>query len=228
MKSSHPQRRGPLIPKSVTLLYLVFEFSFLFIIIPILLYVFRRGFAAYVIPVLLLLAGFCLTLLLFDPSFDRKFLINVNHFWPHFQKTVIHFIPWAAALAIAWGFYRPAQLFNIPGHSITLWLIVMIVYPLLSAYPQEIIFRTFLFHRYRCLFPNESMCIVVSSLTFALAHLFLANWIAPTLTVIGGFIFASTYSRTSSTLQASLVHSLWGNFIITIGMGLYFYGGSIS
>ena len=30
----------------------------------------------------------------------------------------------------------------------------MIFYPLVSVYPQEIIFRSFFFHRYRDLFPR--------------------------------------------------------------------------
>jgi DNA-binding transcriptional LysR family regulator len=40
----------------------------------------------------------------------------------------------------------------------------MLFYPLLSAYPQEIIFRTFIFHRYQPLFPNSSMEFVASTL----------------------------------------------------------------
>jgi membrane protease YdiL (CAAX protease family) len=103
----------------------------------------------------------------------------------------------------------------------------MILYPLLSVYPQELIFRPFLFHRYRDLFPEQWMMVLVSGLTFGLAHIFFENWIAPILSVIGGLLFARTYQKSNSTLQAALEHGLWGDLIFTIGLGWYFYGGSI-
>jgi membrane protease YdiL (CAAX protease family) len=103
----------------------------------------------------------------------------------------------------------------------------MILYPLLSVYPQELIFRTFFFHRYRQIFRQSWVLILASGLSFGLAHLFFANWIAPTLTLLGGLQFARTYDRTNSTLQAAIEHGLWGDLIFTIGLGWYFYGGSI-
>ena len=68
----------------------------------------------------------------------------------------------------------------------------------------------------------------MSGFCFGLAHLFFANWIAPVLTALGGVIFARTYSRSGSTMLVSVEHSLWGNFIFTIGLGWYFYAGAIS
>ena len=107
------------------------------------------------------------------------------------------------------------------------WMVVMIAYPLLSVYPQEILFRTFFFHRYRPILGSRHGAILWSAFVFGLAHLFFANWIAPTLTALGGYLFARTYTRSGSTLAAVIEHALWGDFLFTIGLGWYFYGGSI-
>jgi membrane protease YdiL (CAAX protease family) len=74
---------------------------------------------------------------------------------------------------------------------------------------------------------NRNTRIVVSALAFGLAHLFFANWLAPSLSALGGFLIAATYAGTASTLQANIVHGLWGNLVFTIGMGRFFYGGAI-
>ena len=132
------------------------------------------------------------------------------------------------ALAVACAVFRPNLLFAFPRNNTFIWLMVMLLYPLLSVYPQEVIYRVFFFHRYRRLFRNDATRFVISGLCFGLAHLFFANWIAPALTTLGGLIFARTYARTGSTLLVSLEHSLWGNFIFTIGLGWYFYAGAIA
>ena len=62
---------------------------------------------------------------------------------------------------------------------------------------------------------------------FALAHLVLGNWQAPVLAWCGGLLFAWTYWRTRSLLLVTLEHGLWGNWLFTLGLGRYFYGGHI-
>jgi membrane protease YdiL (CAAX protease family) len=95
------------------------------------------------------------------------------------------------------------------------------------VYPQELIFRTYLFHRYRALFGSDRALVAASAVAFGLAHLFFANWWAPLLSTAGGWLFARTYLRTRSTLQATVEHGLWGDVVFTVGLGWYFYGGSI-
>jgi len=62
---------------------------------------------------------------------------------------------------------------------------------------------------------------------FALAHLFFSNWIAALLSLGGGLLFARTYAHSRSTLLTTVEHGLWGDALFTIGLGWYFYGGSI-
>ena len=47
------------------------------------------------------------------------------------------------------------------------------------------------------------------------------------MTAVGGYLFARTYARSESTLMVSLEHALWGDFLFTVGLGWYFWGGSI-
>jgi len=51
--------------------------------------------------------------------------------------------------------------------------------------------------------------------------------VATLLAAIGGLVFAVIYRRSGSLLQFALEHSLWGAFLFTLGMGVYFYGGSL-
>ena len=47
------------------------------------------------------------------------------------------------------------------------------------------------------------------------------------LTAIGGWFFATTYARTRSLWLASFEHALYGQLVFTVGLGQYFYGGTV-
>lgn len=208
--------------------YLAVEFSALFLALPVVLFVARHRFSRLIIPTLLAVAAMCLLLLLTDRSFDRRRLWDAGHFRDRLATTLAVFVPAALALAVAVAVLRPDLLFALPRSRPLLWLVILCLYPLVSVYPQELIYRTFLFHRYRALFPDAAVMVAVSGLAFGIAHLFFANWIAPVFTTVGGLLFAATYARTGSTLQACIEHGLWGNHMFTVGLGWYFYGGSIT
>src|SRR6516165_6773359 len=50
--------------------------------------------------------------------------------------------------------YAPSAFLNLPRSNPLLWGLVMVLYPLLSVYPQGIIYRAFLFDRYRSLYGS--------------------------------------------------------------------------
>lgn len=208
-------------------IYLALELTALFIVVPILLYVFRQQVGRVVIPGIWLVTLPPLILLLRDRTFHRRRLWNAEELWPRFRQSLILFVPAALFLTIVFALVEPERFLAFPRQNPKLWLVVMLAYPLLSVYPQELIFRPFIFHRYRPLFPRTGAMIAVSGILFGIAHLFFGNWIAPVLSTVGGILFARTYARTGSTLQASLEHALWGDFLFTVGIGWYFYGGSI-
>ncbi|MGD8563152.1 MAG: CPBP family intramembrane metalloprotease [Desulfarculaceae bacterium] len=104
----------------------------------------------------------------------------------------------------------------------------MLLYPLLAAYPQEIIFRGFFFERYQRLFSNDYKMLIVSALSFGLSHAMYGNWLAPVLAALGGILFGYRYLRSGSLALAGLEHGLWGNLLFTSGWGWFFYSGAIS
>lgn len=124
--------------------------------------------------------------------------------------------------------YAPDQFLSFPRERTPLWLLVMCFYPLLSVVPQEIIFRSFFFDRYSALFTTRRAMLLASGLAFAFAHLLFHNWIAPTLCLIGGLMFAGTYARHRSLALVALEHALYGDALFTLGLGRYFYHGSVA
>ncbi|MEM9558173.1 MAG: CPBP family intramembrane glutamic endopeptidase [Acidobacteriota bacterium] len=207
------------------------ELVVVFLAVPLALYAVRHDFGQIIIPTLLVVGGTCLVLLLLDPSFDRRRLwmpARRDASWrADLGRIVRLFVPSALAVALLVAFVAPELLFELPRRRPVLWLVILVAYPLVSVYPQELIFRTFFFHRYRDLFPDHAWLIAASGLSFGLAHVFFGNWLAPLLTLVGGLLFARTYARTRSTALACFEHALWGDFLFTIGLGHFFYGGAI-
>ncbi|GBR19081.1 hypothetical protein AA3271_0383 [Gluconobacter japonicus NBRC 3271] len=69
------------------------------------------------------------------------------------------------------------------------------------------------------------MTIVASAVAFGFAHILFLNWIAVGMTLIGGVLFASDYSRHRSLTLTCFEHSLYGCLIFTVGLGRFFYTG---
>lgn len=203
------------------------EFTLLYVAFPLSLWFARETFGRMIIPSLLVLAVLFTVVLLRDRSFDRRQFGGTRGFARGLRRVLGVLVPSTALLALCTWWLRPDLFLRLPLEQPRLWTMVMLAYPLLSVYPQEIIFRTFLFHRYAPLFASERSLVAASALSFGLAHLFFANWIAPVLSTAGGWLFARTYARSRSTLLASVEHGLWGDVIFTIGLGWYFYGGAI-
>lgn len=210
-----------------TLAYLWAEFYALFVGMPFLLCLVRRHISGLVVPTILVMALLCLVLLLRDSSFDRRRLGHLGPLWPPLRRVLFIFVPSGIALTAAVWFLLPERFLHLPTVNPRLYATVMVFYPLLSVYPQEIIFRAFLFHRYRRLFPGVFSRVTISALAFGLAHVFFSNWIAPLLSTLGGFLFARTYARSGSLAACSVEHGLWGDLLFTIGLGWFFYGGSV-
>ena len=157
---------------------------------------------------------------------DRWQRAAVN--WRNVKPILTYFVMAALFLSVAVLVLTPQSLFNFPLTRPWFWLLIMFAYPLLSVIPQEIIFRVFFIERYKNIFTRRELIIAASGLAFGLAHLIFMNWVAPLLTAIGGMLFALTYTRHRSLALVSLEHALFGDFLFTIGLGFYFYHGSVS
>jgi len=174
------------------------------------------------IPFLLLVVtGVCVALA-FDPSFDRRLLWNAAPLRGEWRRIVLTFAIGAAGLAVFTALLFPERLFDLPRTEPVTWLVLMFAYPLLSVFPQEVVYRTFFYHRYAPILPEQVLRIGLNAAAFGYMHIVYENWIAVVLTTIGGVLLARTYERTRSTLTASFEHALYGCLVFTIGLGEFF------
>lgn len=203
----------------------IMEFAAIFGLGPFLLYWFRFSIAHKIVLIILAAAALSLTYLIKNRSFDRRILWQMDGQAVHLKKVLIFFLAPAAVLLVASYFWAAPHFLAFPRQKPVTWLLVMLLYPLLAAYPQEIFFRSFFFHRYRALFPNPTVMVLVNAVCFGSAHLLYGNWVAPVLSTAGGFLFAYRYIRSESLITVSLEHGLYGNYLFTIGIGWYFYSG---
>ena len=96
---------------------------------------------------------------------------------------------------------------------------VIFFYAFLSVVPQELLYRSYFFERYRKLFKNKKYLLAINIIVFPLAHLMFHNWMVIFVTLIGGIFFTLTYNSSKSLLLTSLEHAIYGNWLFTIGMG---------
>jgi uncharacterized protein len=198
-----------------------------FFIGPAALFFVRHWFAWRITPVVLVLSLFCSACLMRDKGFDRKRLWDLSRLGDHLRGILLTFILPALCMGVfTYVFHRPLFLYFISAEP-WLWLVFILLYPLLACYPQEILFRAFFFHRYQPLFRRKAVMIALSGISFGLAHLFFNNAFAPVLATFGGMLFAYRYARAGSLVASTIEHGLWGVFLFTIGLGWYFYSGSI-
>jgi membrane protease YdiL (CAAX protease family) len=129
-----------------------------------------------------------------------------------------------AGLLVWW--LAPHQAFMLPRRATGLWLAILLLYPLLSALPQELLFRPLFFRRYGALFPGRGAAVVANGLLFGLAHLMFWNWVAVALTVAGGLIFARAYLHGGFPM-AVVLHAVCGGIVFTSGLGTFFYHGAV-
>ncbi|MDX1388111.1 MAG: CPBP family intramembrane glutamic endopeptidase [Acidobacteriota bacterium] len=179
------------------------------------------------IPALWILSGACLAILLGARDFDRRRLWNARRLRVRLLRALLPFLFAAPLLFVMTATVAPEKLFGMIRERPVLWGTLMVLYPVLSVYPQGLVYRAFIFHRYRPLFRNRWMRIVASALAFSMVHVIFENWIAPLLTLAGGLLFAWTYARTRSALVASFQHALFGCFSFTIGLGWFFYYAAV-
>ncbi|MFE3193101.1 CPBP family intramembrane glutamic endopeptidase [Nocardia sp. NPDC059240] len=132
----------------------------------------------------------------------------------------------AVALTAATAVLRREDLFALPRRNPLLWLAVMVLYPALSVYPQELIFRSFLFHRYAPVFGEGRAMVAASAAAFGYVHIVFGSWFSVAASTVGGWLFAARYLQTRSLFTASAEHALYGQLIFTVGLGRYFYHGA--
>jgi uncharacterized protein len=214
VREANPRLRG----------YLAAEYAVVFFGLVLLYALVLRG--TNPIPVLLLLGAAAVLYLLRSPDFDRARLWRAAALGTSALSIVSLWAIAAVACTVVVAAVLPDSLFRFPQSQPLLWALVMIGYPLASVYPQELIFRAFLFHRYAPVFGDGYLMVAASAAAFGFVHIAFGNWLAVVLSSVGGWLFASRYRRTRSLLTVSVEHAIYGQLIFTVGLGMYFFHGT--
>jgi membrane protease YdiL (CAAX protease family) len=177
------------------------------------------------IPYLLFAAVVAFLILRKDPSFDSAHLT----IWDNVRLPLVPLLLRDAVFLVLLGVgvrvFAPQLFFSLLQRSPAFWAVIMLFYPLLSVYPQELLYRAFFFHRYEGLFGSGWTMLFASALAFGFVHIIFGNALALALSFIGGLLFAYTYLHSGSLLLTCLDHAIFGNFLFTIGLGQFFYHG---
>lgn len=201
------------------------EFIGLFLILPLSV---AAGWLP--VPALLVLAaaamGAAVWLFLAAPAeLRRHWRFTGDREQPVFRRVAVRFLASSLLMVALVGLLWPARLFALPAQAPAAWLAIVVLYPLISVYPQEFVCRVYFFARYGCLFPRRRPMVLGSALGFAAIHIVYGNIPAVLLSGIAGLFFADTYARTGSFRLVWLEHSLYGIFVFTVGLGTFFDQG---
>ncbi|MCB0345807.1 MAG: CPBP family intramembrane metalloprotease [Bdellovibrionales bacterium] len=202
---------------------LAVEFILLYVGIPMLFI--QRILPPKPIPFLIAISLVTAVLLVRDAAFEHRYTFVFTAPRDLLILMAKRLLFCAALMVLGTYLIYPELLFAMLRTRPGIWLAVIVFYPILSVLPQELVYRTFIFHRYRKLFPSDRLRIVASGLAFGFVHLLYGNWVAVVLSTIGGFIFAYTYASYRSLFLVSLEHALYGQLVFTVGLGQFFYSG---
>jgi hypothetical protein len=213
-------------PRALVRVFLISEFLLLFVAIPLTLF-FRIDATLPPLPALWAVAAYCLFALLGDSTFDHRQLWNAAPLARHLPEILALFATGVVVISTLVATYLPHLFLGLPRTHPRAWLLLLLAYVTLSVYPQGLIFRAFIFHRYRPLLSLQPqtrslVLILFSASAFTLMHVVFHNWVALALTFPGGVIFARRYADTGSLFVSSLEHALYGCLLFTVGLAPYF------
>lgn len=198
------------------------EYFVLFWLLPIVLVVNREHFATFAVPAIVGLSIGCAFILwkkgVLQKHWQRARNLKTADLTPLFKTLAIVSLP----LLLLTLILLPDRFLFLPLEHPQYWLLLLLIYPVFSVIPQELVFRTYFFHRYKKIFKNKSLRAVLGSISFGLAHLIYGNWIAVALSFLASLIFSFRFIESKSTALVVIEHSLMGLVIFTLGLGYYF------
>ncbi len=173
------------------------EIIIFFFIIPIILIPINSNIIIF--GTLSLVAFFCFIYL----NYKKIYLFNKNEFkFDQSLKQIFYKTFVIAILILLFSYIFDKEKFlDLPKSNFLLWLIILILYPIFSAFPQEIIYRKFFFQRYRKLFKNKKVFIIANAFLFSFAHIIYLNPIVINLYFHRRFIDGNLIFTTSIAIQ---------------------------
>ncbi len=131
------------------------------------------------------------------------------------------------ALYLVQEFWIDGQRFSLIRERPWLWAMVMVLYPVLSVLPQEIIFRVFLCEGHAKLLNHPLARVLVGAILFGWAHIIYAGYFAAFSSFFAGIALALNYEKNRDAPGALwpllLEHALYGQIVFTLGLGKFFF-----
>jgi len=200
-------------------LYLWSEFVAIFFIMP-LLYFFELIPIHKAIPLVLVFI-YCFVVMYNRKNISRR-IFRIKSFLS--LKEVAFKSLFLLVISSLWVYiFREDVFFHLPLNNFWFWILIILTYPIWSAFTQEFIYRFFFYQRYRILFDSILVMIFVNALCFSMAHIIFRNWVALVFTFVGSIVFSLTYIRSKSLNVVFIEHSIYGNIFFTNGFGIFFY-----
>ena len=174
------------------------------------------------VPVLAVIMTFLLT----DPTFSLKRELSHGFGWRTMVWILAVFVIGGGAVALYIWHYHPSWLFEFPRRRPETYTRIMLLYPAMSVVVQELVYRTFYFHRYGALFGRAWwIAILLKGVLFGFGHIVIGTQLAVLGTMATGTLFAVRYLLTRSFWAVFIEHTLWGALVFTVGLGRFFFTG---
>lgn len=142
--------------------------------------------------------------------------------WPLFRVVL--------AFALLAGFvllFQPATFFDLPREHTGLWFAFVLLYPVLSVLPQELIYRVYIFETHTYLLNPPFAALLTSAIFFAWVHIVFAGWLAVVSSFAAGLALGWNYLQNRDAPGAiwplALEHSLYGQIVFSIGLYQHFF-----
>lgn len=208
--------------------YLIFEILVLFFLLPVLFIPLAKDNSIFLMFTLCIIALLCIHVLIKSKLHTLKKFLFTQGLNKSTKILVIRALILAPLLIMTLIVLNSGILFYHPKENLTVWFSLWLIYPLFSALPQEVIYRTFIFKRYKSLLPNINQRVILSCLAFGFLHIVFRNWQAVVLSILASIIFCNTYVKSKSVFLVTLEHSCFGLIAYTTGIGYYFDSSLIS
>lgn len=175
---------------------------------------------------LLPVLGVVLVILLIDPTFSVKRELARGFSWRTLISILGVFVVAGGAVTLYVAHYHPGWFLEFPRNRPETYTLIMLLYPLMSVVPQELVYRTFYFHRYGRLFGKAWwLAIGLNGALFGFGHIVIGTQLAMLGTMATGTLFAVRYAISRSFWAVFIEHTLWGVLVFTVGLGRFFFTG---
>ncbi len=209
------------------LIWLALELLILFVAAPIGLDIVMQQQRIPLFLALLPVLAVVVFILLLDPTFQLRRELSRWFGWRTGLTVVLIFALCGAAVTCWVKTTHPGWYMDMPTNRPQVWRHIMLLYPFASVLTQEIVYRTFYFHRYGPLFGARWAWfgLLLNGPLFGLAHIVVGTPFALVSTCFTGLLFAVRYHTARSFWAVWIEHTLWGWLVFTVGLNHYFFSG---